>query len=353
MIRAEKPATPLPANALAAPGSPLVAPPVPVWAVPRGPVENAAHAAFLAGAALNSLDNLVRSEPLWAGAWRQRLALKCAAAAIKRAGRTEDETVLRDALLLARPGDRGLGEGSMTLGAAGLGSTSLGSPSLGPAGSILAAWRQLASKRSPLDAGTVKNIVELLGLRWDAAFAALPEQVEALRADAEQAAPFAAAAIAAKIHAARPDAELLAWWLADWMLAQKLRWPRPVPLLMAQVFTPAFRTSDGRVKRIRPGEQKDFERAVCLALARGAADACRLGAEMARRAERLVAIAPKLRAKGAPDAIRLLLDDDAVSGALVTRNLSRFASRRLFERLHSLDAVRELSGRSTFRIYGL
>jgi hypothetical protein len=242
MIRAEKPATLPSANTLPAAGSTPLAPrTVPVWAVPRGPVENAAHAAFLAGAALNSLDNLVRSEPLWAGAWRQRLALKCAAAAIKRAGRTEDETALRDALLLARPGERGLGEGSMTLGAAGLGSTSLGSPSLGPTGSILAAWRQLASKRSPLDAGTVKNIVELLGLRWDVAFAALPEQVEALRVDAEQAAPFAAAAIAAKIHAARPDAELLAWWLADWVLAQKLRWPRPVPLLMAQVFTASFR----------------------------------------------------------------------------------------------------------------
>lgn len=37
-----------------------VVPQVPAWAVARGPVENAAHAAFLAGAALNSLDNLVR-----------------------------------------------------------------------------------------------------------------------------------------------------------------------------------------------------------------------------------------------------------------------------------------------------
>ncbi|WP_245490612.1 DUF1403 family protein [Mesorhizobium sp. M7A.F.Ca.US.011.01.1.1] len=30
----------------------------------------------MAGAALNTLDMLVRSDPLWAGAWRQRLALK-------------------------------------------------------------------------------------------------------------------------------------------------------------------------------------------------------------------------------------------------------------------------------------
>ena len=48
-----------------------------------------------------------------------------------------------------------------------------------------------------------------------------------------------------------------------------------------------------------------------------------------------------------------LVGDDAVSGSLTTKNLSRWASRRLFDRLVELGAVRELSGRPTFRIYGI
>ncbi|ESY86395.1 hypothetical protein X739_11790 [Mesorhizobium sp. LNHC220B00] len=64
-------------------------------------------------------------------------------------------------------------------------------------------------------------------------------------------------------------------------------------------------------------------------------------------------MAPKLRAKGAGDVIFLLLNEDAVSGWLTTKNLSRFAARRLFERLQQLDAVRELSGRPTCRLFGL
>ncbi|WP_373424803.1 DUF1403 family protein [Mesorhizobium sp. SARCC-RB16n] len=114
--------------------------------------------------------------------------------------------------------------------------------------------------------------------------------------------------------------------------------------MIAQVFAPAFRTEAGGGKRIRP-EDKSFERAVCVALALAAADACRLAAELSRRAEKLVAVAPKLRANGAAEVIFLLLNEDAVSGSLVTKNLSRFAARRLFERLQQLEAVRELSGR--------
>ncbi|TJV55270.1 MAG: DUF1403 family protein, partial [Mesorhizobium sp.] len=170
-------------------------------------------------------------------------------------------------------------------------------------------------------------------------------------AGSQRPAPFAAAGIAARVVAMRPDAELLAWWLADVVLAQGLRWPRPLPLLMAQVFSPAFRAENGS-KRIRPGE-KNFECAVCLALVQAAAEACRLEAELSRRADKLLAVAPKLRAKGAGDVIFLLLNEDAVAGSLVTKNLSRFAARRLFERLQHLEAVRELSGRPTFRLFGL
>ena len=90
-----------------------------------------------------------------------------------------------------------------------------------------------------------------------------------------------------------------------------------------------------------------------IAAAAAAAEACRLATNMAAQAERLRAAAPKLRSKAAGDVIDRLLGDDAVSGALTTKALSRWASRRLFDRLAELGAVRELSGRATFRIYGL
>jgi integrase len=56
---------------------PLV-PKVPVWARPRGLVLHDAEAAYLARAALKSLDKLVRQDFSWAGARRQRQALQSA-----------------------------------------------------------------------------------------------------------------------------------------------------------------------------------------------------------------------------------------------------------------------------------
>ncbi|MER9894732.1 DUF1403 family protein [Mesorhizobium sp. M0119] len=308
---------------------PVLSPAVPAWALVDGAVVTDADAAFCAGAALGSLDALARTQASWAGAWRQRLALRCASGSMRLAGRAEDEAALRDAWQLCPAGT-----------------------DPGPAGFIFGAWRQLALQPPAASADRLEKIVDQLGLHWDGeALADVCTEIEKL-AGSPRPAPFAAAAIAVHVVAMRSDSELLAWWLADLVLAQSLRWPRPLPLLMAQIFGPAFRAKVGGGKRIRPGE-KGFERAVCLALVQGAVEACRLATDIARRAERLIAVAPKLRAKGAGDVVQRLLDNDAVSGSLTTKNLSRFAARRLFDRLHQLEAVRELSGRTTFRLFGL
>ncbi|MDQ0348638.1 DUF1403 family protein [Ancylobacter vacuolatus] len=306
---------------------PFAVPILPGWALSRGSVTAPAEAAFLAGAALNSLDNLVRADPPWAGSWRQRLALACAAAAMPVAGRAEDEAALRDAWYLRQPGD-----------------------DPGPAGTILAAWKRLAGRSPGVDVETLRSVTGLLGLRWSEELATLPERVEALTR-AGGPAPFAAAAIAREVQALRPDAELLGWWLADQLLALRLRWAVPVPLLMGEARSAVFRRA-GRGGRLRPGDD-GFDTAVCLAVAQGATRALRCATDLAPRAARLQAVMPKLRAKGAGEAIALLLDDDAVPGTLTTPTLSRWGARRLFERLEALGAVRELTGRASFKLYGL
>ena len=68
---------------------PLPVPRVPAWAMPRARVEDPVEAAFMAGSALNALDNLVRAESEWNGAWRHRLALKAASACMTLLGRAE------------------------------------------------------------------------------------------------------------------------------------------------------------------------------------------------------------------------------------------------------------------------
>ncbi|MFG1365996.1 DUF1403 family protein [Xanthobacter versatilis] len=307
--------------------TPVALPVVPGWSLPRGPVIDLAEAAFFAGAALNSLDNLVRSNPSWAGAWRARLALTCAAAAARHAGRAEDEAALRDAWML-RPAD--------------------GDP--GPAGRLLAAWRRLAERSPGVDGAGLRSICALLGIGWSPELAALPDAIGRLLGEGRPA-PLVAAAVLRAVETAAPSGGLLGWWLADQVVALRLRWPLPVPLLMVEAHGAAFRGA-GRGGRLRPADD-GFDAALCLAVAQGTARALRGAAEIAPRAARLLAVAPKLRAKGAGEAIAQLLDDDAVPGTLATAKLSRWGARRLFERLETLGAVRELTGRSSFKLYGL
>jgi hypothetical protein len=306
--------------------------PVPTWlrAAVAGP-QSLEDAAFAAAAALTTLDAVVRREEKGAGAWRQRLALAAAAASAKRAGRVEDAAALRDALLLTRPGDN-----------------------VGPAGRMLLAWRTLASRPGAtlLGEAALADVAADLGSALDAAAAGqIGDEIRSLAGAVGNAVAAAADAIAVLERHDSRAARALGPWLADAVLADRLGWPRAVPLLGTHPVASSGRSS--------PMEQRQSPQAsrqrIFAAYARAALQAMDLAAELGRRADRLLAVAPKLRAKGSDAVVERLLFDDALAASREDKKtgMSDRGLRRLFDRLVDLGAVRELSGRTTFRIYGL
>jgi len=289
---------------------------------------------FFAGAGLALLDQVLGAAPPFAGALRQRLALRAATVCATIARLREDENALRDAEHLSAAG-----------------------ADPGPAGRIHRLWRLFASRSMRLDASTLAIAADLVGLTDVANFDALAGVLRDVGSSAAQ--PLAAAAIVSgaamnALEGAPPvDVEIFALWAADLVLAVGFGWEAPVPLLATTIMHPSLRRGQAG-RRPRPGDS-DWAEAAARAYALAAPHAHALAGELSRRTEKLLTVAPKLRAKRASRVVELLLSDDAVSPARAAKaaGLSDRASRRLFDRLTELDAARELSGRPSFRLYGL
>tara|TARA_R110002072_G_scaffold179901_1_gene336030 strand:+ start:7401 stop:8285 length:885 start_codon:yes stop_codon:yes gene_type:complete len=260
--------------------------------------------AFLSGAALNHLHLLMARDDVPVTLIRARLALRAAEACVRFSGRPERAGELRDAVHFLRPGDLP-----------------------GPAGATCLAWRRAVER--PLSIKALGRALPTLE----------PGQI-ATWLDAGKGAPVTRAAMALEaVLREAPRAESPALILADAALAKALGWDRIVPLLAAGI------------KRVDLRKQGEELRLAChRALIASGVEVVRLSADLARRAAHLKAVAPKLRAKGAGKAVQMFLTRDAVAPSALP--LPDRAARRLCDRLVDLGAVRELTGRDTFRLYG-
>ena len=279
-------------------------PRMPSW-VTSARTEALEDVAFLSGAALNYLHGMLGHHAVPQALLRDRLALRAAEACVVFSGRPERAPELRDAVHLLRPGDLP-----------------------GPAGETCLAWRRAVERP----------------LSTKALYRALPDlQAERIATwlDAAQGAPVSRAAMVLEaVLMEGRRAEVPALILADACLAQALGWDHVVPLLAA-----GLKRTDLRQRG------QDLRLACHRAVTGSAVEATRLAVDLARRAALLKGVAPKLRAKGAGAAVEIFLTQDAVAPSALP--LPDRAARRLCDRLVDLGAVRELTGRDTFRLYGV
>jgi hypothetical protein len=312
-------------------------------------------AAFSAGVCLAFLDQALRSgadaseagEPSFAGALRQRLALRAAGRCASILRLREDEGALRDAEHLAPVRAQ---------------------MQTSPAGRVHRLWRSFASRPFRIDPPSIRVAADFLDLPQNidcAALAALLRDAGGKEQNPLSAAGSAGStALSLLSGAPRIEAELFAYWISDFLLAKRFGWDKPFPLLATAISHASLRRTisrdgdgdcgrDGR-RRPRP-DDADWLISCARAYALAAQDSYALFFDLSRRSKKLLAVAPKLRAKASGRVIELLLADDAVSPARAAKSagLSDRAARRLFDRLVELGAVRELSGRTNFRLYGL
>ncbi|WP_197922755.1 DUF1403 family protein [Thiosulfatihalobacter marinus] len=300
-------------------------PQLPGWVI-SGRAETLETVAFRSGAALSVLDQLVgdprHGVPVKLLA--NRLALNAATTTSKLEGRLAREADIRDAYHLTPPGE-----------------------ARGPDGDLLAFWRDGGRLRP----NVTGEIADLVGAEYASEVGVwLDAGLERARTHG----PLSGCVAALRAVLEADDrAERVACLLSDSVLARAVNWKTVLPVTARRLKKAALRdlTADGQGANLAVQAQilESFEETI------------RLARDLARRADALRVIAPKLRAKGSGAAVDLFLTEDAVAPASMlspcirgnTIPMTDRAARRFCERLVELGVARELTGRSTFRLYGI
>jgi hypothetical protein len=303
-------------------------PKLPNWVTSQR-TETPETVAFRSGAALTVLDTLVSDQkhgvPIKLLA--NQLALQAATATSKLEGRLAREADIRDAYHLTPPGEV-----------------------RGPDGDLLAFWRDGAR-------------LKLVGRDWHASVqglvgAAFADDVLRWIASGADCAkthgPLAGCvAVMRTVLEVDDRAERIACLSSDIILARALNWTSVLPVT-AQHLTK-------KMLRDLVANEQGAGLKVQARLLISIEDAIRLARDLASRAMLLQAAAPKLRAKGSDAAVALFLSEDAIGPSMMlspkiqgtTIPMTDRAARRFCDRLVDLGVARELTGRPTFRLYGI
>jgi hypothetical protein len=299
---------------------------LPNWVMDGSVAETLESAGFASGSAL-ALLHVALNDPninVPTELLRKRLALRAAAHCLKLEGRAQSEADIRDAYLLSAQGD-----------------------AMGPAGDMLAIWRS-GTSISLRHAEWRGRLCGLLPEEMQEYFPSWMEQAE----DAPGTPVAKAAALLVNMVQLFPRQEAFALLCADTILARLLGWSDTLPLLGLHL----------KGKSLRAAVQSEDIRISCHeAVAHASKDTVRLCYQLARRAAALRSIEPKLRTKASQDAVRLFLSEDAVLPSAMlsptirgsSTTMTARSARRFCERLIELGVVRELTGRSSFRLYGV
>lgn len=282
-------------------------PALPDWVSGSRP-EDLDSAAIFCGAALSHLSSLIRNAAIPQALWRSRLALMATEQGMANIGRREGTMALRDAVHLTQPCDHP-----------------------GPAGELLRAW-YLVVRRPLTESELVIALPRLPASRISEVLGTRPEGNPVRHA----------AQVLETILSDTPRAEAEAVMMADAALSQALRFERLMPLL-----------SFSLKRHVLHLKASDLERACYQGLVLAVGKAVPMASDLSRRASRLLSVAPKLRAKGAERAIDMFLSRDALRPTDFAAFMSDRAARRFCDRLVALGVVREITGRDSFRLYGL